>query len=262
MFLNSVILSLREVLEAAFIISVLLFLSRRFLIRSWWALVGIVAGLLCSIFYGLNVRYITESYDGLGQEIFNATVQLCIYWLLLASAFFTMILDKTQVRTRLILQALYVLVTTLAISREGSEIYLYISAFKSHDDMLTLVFAGSFLGAGIGFSVGALMFFMLNQSPTRFTFRLSFPFLALIAAGMCIQASQLLMQSDILPSGLPLWDTNHFLNENTVTGQLLYAVMGYEASPSLVEVLAYALSLVLFFTALGFGKIYTRRGAV
>lgn len=259
MFLNSVIISLREVLEAAFIISILLFLSRRFLISSRWSLIGVSLGLVFSILYGINIRAITNSYDGLGQEILNAAMQLLIYSLLLAGAYFTLTLDKSKPQTKLSLQVLYILVTTFAISREGSEIYLYISAFRSHEDILPIVFSGSFLGAGIGFSVGALLFFTLNQSPRQYTFRLAFPLMAVIAAGMCIQASQLLMQANVLPSGLPLWNTNNILSENTVAGQLLYAVVGYEASPSLIEVFAYASALVIFFSTLMAGKWHVKK---
>lgn len=250
MFLNSVILTLREVLEAAFIISIFFFLSRRFEISTKWVALGIFSGLLGSFLYGINVSSITSSYEGIGQEIFNATTQIIIFLLLLISVFYMVVLYRQKSSSKTILQAIFVMVSTLAISREGSEIYLYVSAFKSQESVITIVFAGSFLGACIGFSVGALLFFTLNQLSDYYTLRAALPLVVMVGSGMCIQASQLLMQSDLLPSGMPLWDTNHLIDENSVIGQLLYAAFGYESSPSLIEVIAYCGALSLFIVAI------------
>ena len=65
-----------------------------------------------------------------------------------------------------------------------------------------------------------------------------------LAAGMVLQATQLLMQVDWLSSGEPLWDSSWFIAEASVVGQMAYAIFGYEATPSLIELGAYSLSII------------------
>ena len=79
MLINSVIIILREVLEAALIVSVLLALcqilqlSRRFFIPSF------VLGGLLAIVYGTNIAFISMLFEGVGQEILNATLHFITF---------------------------------------------------------------------------------------------------------------------------------------------------------------------------------------
>ncbi|MFA5549165.1 MAG: hypothetical protein WDA10_11530, partial [Porticoccaceae bacterium] len=49
----------------------------------------------------------------------------------------------------------------------------------------------------------------------------------------------MLIQSDWLPGGAILWDSSALLPEDSLAGQLFYALVGYEASPSLTQAIAY-----------------------
>ena len=89
MLLNSVVIVLREALEAALMISILLALSRILDIRVRWVAVAIVLGVLSAALYGASLSAISDLFDGVGQEIANATLQFlvfpllvyCLYWL-------------------------------------------------------------------------------------------------------------------------------------------------------------------------------------
>ena len=59
----------------------------------------------------------------------------------------------------------------------------------------------------------------------------------------------LLIQADWVQAGPPLWDTSELLREDSMGGQLLYALLGYEASPSRVEATMYAAGLVTMIVA-------------
>ena len=74
----------------------------------------------------------------------------------------------------------------------------------------------------------------------------------LVAAGMSSQAALLLIQADWLPAQLPLWDSSGWLPETSVTGQVLYALVGYEATPTPVQAGFYAggMGLFMLLTAL------------
>jgi high-affinity iron transporter len=63
--------------------------------------------------------------------------------------------------------------------------------------------------------------------------------LAIIVAGLSLQAVSLLLQVDLLPSRPPLWDSSSIISEQSLSGQLLYALIGYEATPTLWHVIAY-----------------------
>ena len=69
---------------------------------------------------------------------------------------------------------------------------------------------------------------------------------------MCAQATLLLIQADGLPAQAPLWNSSRWLPESSPLGQLLYALIGYEATPSPLVVGIYLASMIIALTvALG-----------
>ena len=55
----------------------------------------------------------------------------------------------------------------------------------------------------------------------------------------------LLTQADWLPYTAELWNSSTLIPEYSVTGQLLYALVGYEANPSILQVIFYFSSALL-----------------
>jgi high-affinity iron transporter len=260
MLLSSVILVLREVLEAALLFSLLMALSKRMGISSRWVFVSLVAGLLGAAIYGFNIDNISEMFEGVGQELVNALLQIFIYALLCGIASMAMIRIRgaeLPVRT---FTAMMALGLALAIVREGSEIMIYLSGFLQVEDLRGPVLAGSAIGTGIGVSVGAVFYFALLNFGRRFAMVTGAGLLALVAAGMASQAALLLIQADWLPSRYPLWDSSWLVSEESVTGQLLYALIGYEATPTSLQVGVYIGSIVLLtavallFSRIGMGR--------
>jgi high-affinity iron transporter len=140
----------------------------------------------------------------------------------------------------------------LAVTREGSEIMIYLSGFLQVSDQWVAVLTGSFIGAGIGISVGTVFYFSMLTLKPRFAAVIGALLLALVAAGMTLQATELLIQADWLPADYPLWDTSAMLSEQSVVGQLLYALIGYEATPTALQLGAYLASVLLILGAAGF----------
>jgi high-affinity iron transporter len=104
---------------------------------------------------------------------------------------------------------------------------------------------GSLIGACIGFSVGVLIYYLLVAQPSERALPVSLVLLFLIAAGMSSQATRLLIQADWISTAGALWNTSAFLSEESLLGQLLYALVGYEASPAAIEVAVHAGSMVV-----------------
>ncbi len=231
MLLTTVIIILREFLEAALIFSVLLAIGRYLGIGSAWIGRAIGLGALGGILFAGNTGRVSEWFDGVGQEVLNATLQIGIFACLTGFA----VLFCTQpngAENRRRLMILMTISVAFAITREGSEILIYISGFLSAPDMLTPILLGALVGAAIGTSVGALVFYALSSLARTWTPWISAFVLALVAAGLASQACLLLIQADWLPSQTPLWNSSYWLAEDSVTGQLLYALIGYEATPT------------------------------
>ena len=62
---------------------------------------------------------------------------------------------------------------------------------------------------------------------------------------MLAQATLQLTQADWIPSAHALWDTSGWLPENSIAGHLLYALVGYEATPTAIQVIAYFIGATL-----------------
>jgi high-affinity iron transporter len=245
MLLSSVILVLREVLEAALLFSLLLALSRRLGISFRWAGVALLAGLLGAAIYGFNIDRVSEWFEGVGQEVINALLQLSIFLLLCVLAAVTVRRSRGFILPAALLPTLMTGAVALAIVREGSELMIYLSGFLQVQAQLASVMAGSIIGAGIGVSVGAVFYYALLILDRRAAAVTGAVLLGLVAAGMASQATQLLIQADWLPSQYPLWDSSWLVAEQTVTGQLLYALVGYEATPTPLQLGIYVAAIAL-----------------
>jgi high-affinity iron transporter len=244
--LTSVIIVLREVLEAALLISILSALSVLHGIhRGWigWALAG---GSVCALALGYGIDSVSAWFDGVGQEVSSAFMQLVIYLALLV---LVALPGRTGARGALLYPVLMALVVTLAITREGFEILVYLLGFASNLQQLLVVLVGSAIGAGIGISIGALVYYLLRSLPRGPSQLTSLLLLVLVAAGLVSQAALLLIQADWLPSQLPLWDTSGLIAEDSVTGQLLYALIGYEATPTAIQAGFHATGALLMLIA-------------
>jgi high-affinity iron transporter len=245
MLLSSVIIVLREVLEAALLFSLLMVLSRRLGISCRWVIAALVIGLLTAAIYGFNIDLVSEWFDGVGQEIVNALLQGTIYLLLSALAVITVRFRRGFDVSESLIMMLMLASVTLAIVREGSEIMIYMSGFMQVTDLLLPVMAGSAIGAGIGVSVGAVFYYALLNLGGRTAAITGAVLLILVAAGMASQAAQQLIQADWLPSQYPAWDSSWLLEEQSVTGQLFYALVGYEATPSPLQVFIHIMAIAL-----------------
>ena len=257
MLLNSVILVLQETLEAALLISMLLAISYQLLNRTLWFPLGLLTGLFLSLVYASQMSAISEWFDYVGQEVVNAVLQILITVLIVicAWAFFkrqrTVASDKRsmeQCHTPLFRWSAAGAVA-LAVTREGSEIFLYLSGFFQQSDYFQPVMIGTFLGFGIGISVGTLLFYGMLNLPQSWRRRVPVFFLALFAGNMLSQSILQLIQADWISSSGALWDSSAWLPENSVVGQLLYAFIGYEATPSGAQIVAYLTGLILVIAA-------------
>ena len=259
MFLNSVILVLQEILEAALLISVMLVLTHElrrhwrdcFQLRTIWVLYSVAWGVAGAIVYAWLMPTVSVWFDYSGLEVINACMQFFIIFFLLG---FCYVLNpkvfETQASLRsTIASVCMVCVVALGITREGSEIILYGAGIMGQPENISPVVLGGLMATGIGISSGWFLFYGLVSLKHSAAFRTAFVLLALFAGNMAAQGVLLLTQADWLPYTVELWDSSSLLPEYTVPGQLLYALIGYEATPSLLQGGAYLLAALLVLSS-------------
>lgn len=241
MLLTSVILVLQELLEASLVISVLLAFSFHNGLSKSWAWAGLGLGVAGAVFYAGQVNVISPWFDYVGLEVTNAAIQfsLCIF-------LFIFCFVKAGAGKHIVLaRALMSVIVALALTREGFEILLYESGFSQDQEQWSAVLVGSALGAGIGISIGTLLYYGLISFSKASGNTVVTLLLALFTGNMAAQGTLLLIQADWLSAGNALWNTDGVISESSLWGKLLYALIGYEASPSALQVLAYVSTFIL-----------------
>lgn len=231
MLLTTVVLVLTETLEAAMIVSMLLAWSLLNGYRRRWIGGALLTGLAGSALYAAQAATVSDWFDYAGMEVVNAGMHFGVCMALLVIAVLP--------RARRIVMCAMLLAVVFAMVREGFEILLYLSGFVADRTAWSTVVLGSVMGVGIGVSIGALLFYMVVGLTGQWARRMAQLLIALSGGNMAAQGTLLLIQADWVAGGLPLWNTSHLLAEDSLPGQLLYALIGYEATPYLWQAVAY-----------------------
>ena len=104
---------------------------------------------------------------------------------------------------------------------------------------------GGVLGLLGGLITGLLLYTGLLRIPLRYLFAVTSGMILLMAAGMASQAAGFFMQAGYLPDQAPLWDSSALLAVNTIPGQILHALAGYDARPTALQLGIYVSTIVL-----------------
>lgn len=254
--LDATVLVLREVLEAALFISLLLAVGHQFGLRWPWARFAVPLGLAASWLLSHFAIDITMALDGLGQELANALL------LGVAIASFIALAALLAPRMRrgaidasvnpMVFHACSITIVAASMAREGSEVWIYFSSFVDAPASMSAALMGGLIGTGIGLSLCALVYYAFSFMPRRAFLVLFFVVATLVVGGLSMQLAKLGLQTGLLDSGLPVWDTNAWVSERSWIGQLLHALIGYDANPDRVQVGFYFGTLLAMAAATGF----------
>jgi high-affinity iron transporter len=246
------LLSLREGLEAALVVSILLGTLRRLehrdLRRFVWY--GIAAASVVSIAVAAALTTAGIELEGRAEQTFEGAM------LILAAAFLTGMIFWMQSQGAQLRTTLEASVHTtagswglfgvafLAVVREGIELALLLVATTLGGSI-----ASTALGAALGIGAAALTGVLLYQGVLRLNlgafFRVTNVLLLFFAAGMVGLGAHELIEAGLLPALVdPIWNINPILSDKSVPGELLKSLFGYNGSPALTEALAYVAYLV------------------
>ena len=259
----SALITLREGLEAALIVGIVLSVLRRLgrLDRSRPVWAGVLAAVGVSVVIGLAFNALGVAFEGRGEEIFEGVAMLLaagvLTWMI-----FWMQRQGRQIQAELesdVRQAVNTgsgwalfSLAFVAVVREGIETVLFLTA-AAFSATPTQTLIGGALGLVGAVVLGWLMFAAGKRLDVRPFFRVTGVLLTLFAAGLVAHGVHELQEAALLPTLVEhVWDVNHILNENGVVGSLLKALLGYNGNPlgyngnpSLIEVCSY----VLYFAA-------------
>lgn len=257
--LDAVMLVLREVLEAALFVSLLLALGRHLSMSRRWAAVAVPMGLLASWLASHEAATLAEAFDGAGQECLNGALYLIAVACFVA---IDIVLAPALVGRSLrapkgALATLFVLIVSASMAREGSEVWIYLSSFRGKP-ALAAALTGSVIGTGIGLSLCALVYYSFAALRTRTFFVLFFVIAALVAGGLAMQVARLALQVGWLDSGRPLWDSGALISEQSWFGQFLHALFGYDANPDRVQALFYFAVLAALMAGTALRLVFSR----
>ena len=253
---GSALILFRESLEAALLIGIIAAATRGIQHRNRWLLIGIAAGVMGSLIVAWLTESIAQMADGVGQEIFAATILgiavVMIGWhnIWMASHGKEMAQKAKNVGGDIVsgkqeLSAIAIAIA-LTVLREGSESVLFLQGMvASASSSAGSVMLGALLGLIAGGLLGVVTYFGLLRIPLKRFFSVTSGLLLLLAAGLAGQMAKFLNQADIIPSlASPLWDISRFLPSDTGIGSALHILLGYEAQPAGMQVIFYVTTFV------------------
>ena len=257
--LPSYLLSLREGIEAALIVGILLGAVRQMKRLDlvpviWWGTIS--AGVL-SILSAILLTTLGLEMKDPGEVIFEGFTMLIaaglltwmIFWMSRQARTLKASLEADIQRASQFGQCAIFFVAFVAVLREGIELALFLAAsvFVS-TSLQTMV--GAFLGLGTAILLGWSIFASTVRLDLRRFFQVTGVMLVIFAAGLFAHGVHAFTEIHWIPSIVDrVWDLTAFISQESTLGQLLGALFGYNPSPTLSEMIAY----VAYFVAIGLG---------
>lgn len=236
MLINTVVMFLQELLPALLLLSTLLVWQRRQVLL-------LLQTMLPASFVGLllissQFREISAIADGVGLELLYISCYLLTFLLL--------VLSVARQNNAVAAARLAGLAIASLLWVNGSNLVLFLFVYERNLFASPALVLGATLGLGIGLSV-AVLWYQLQRELLRHWRGFFQCSLALLAARQISMAVMLLVQTDWLPSGPQLWNSQGLLSEQSEYGHFFNALVGYEATPTLVQLAGFAAGFLLLW---------------
>jgi len=255
--LASLLITLREGLEAALIIGIIMaYLAKtgnRQSFKPVW--LGTSLAVLASLIIGIVIYLLAGEFSGQAEEIFEG-VAMFVATGVLTWMIFWMRKQAVDIKGHLHAQVQSVLTSGsslglvilafVVVVREGIETVLFLFAATRVAESPLLFTMGGFLGLAIAIIIGYSIYKGSSRLNLRTFFNVTSLVLIFFAAGLLAYGIHEFIEAGIIPPLVePVWNINHILPEKSTFGLFLRAILGYNGNPSLVEVIAYPLYLAL-----------------
>lgn len=266
MIISPTIISLREGIEAALVIAIMLSYLRKTnqMDLKKYVFYGTIAAILSSVGVATVVGLLWGIFEGPMLNIFEGSVVLIaaillttmIVWMWNAGARVTQEIEESMEMS--VVQQSGVGLALLSFSlvmREGVELSLFSMALVIQEGL------ESYIGIALGLSIAVILGVGIYKGSLRISMRALFKwtsiFLILFAAGMMAYGIHELQEAGLLLIGpIEIWDINPpllsdgsypLLHEKGAIGAMAKALFGYNGNPSALEITAYVGYLAIAF---------------
>jgi len=255
--LPTYLLSLREGLEAALIIGILLGalskIRRTDLSPTVWfgTLSAIGVSILTAVLltsFGMSLEDPAEAiFEGITMLIAAGILTWMIFWMGKQARFLRSELEAGVNKAVASAGRSPVFwLAFIAVVREGIELALFVTAafFAGNQNGVTNDIIQTLVGTILGVGTAALLSWTLFATAVRLDLRRFFQvtglLLILFAAGLIAHGVHEFNEVGWIPSVIEhVWNLDSVISETSLLGQLLKTLFGYSSAPSLTEMIAY-----------------------
>lgn len=262
-------LAFREGLEATLVVVIILLYLKKSNNQNYskFVYLGIFAAIIASIIFAIIFSVILEGFTGSLEEIFEG------YTFIISGIFIITLvvwISKEGPKLKLHLEekveqsiegnkllSISILTFTI-IFREGIELVLLLTGAMAVGSLnRTDIILGSSIGLGLALIIGLLTFYGIKTINISKFFKATNYILILFAAGLITFGIHEFIEAGVVnPIIEEMWNIKHILPETfpddnpstplwlEIIGSLMKALFGYNANPSLLEVIVYPLLLI------------------
>lgn len=257
--LSALVITLREGLEAALIIGIILGfvvkLGRDREVKAVWT--GVALAVIASLAAGAGIYLVAGEFSGQAEEIFEGAAMFLaagiltwmIFWMRKQAGNICENL-QSQVSASLASGSSWGLIflAFVVVVREGIETALFLFASSRMAESTLMTTVGGLVGLFLAILIGYSIYIGSSRLNLRWFFNITSVVIILFAAGLLAHGIHEFHEAGLIPPVIEhVWDTNGFLAERSGLGQFLTAIVGYNGNPSLVEVTVYFLYLASVF---------------
>jgi high-affinity iron transporter len=248
------VIALREGIEAALIVSIVLAYlqqmhagDRKYLV--WW---GAGAALVVSVTVGVVLFAVGAEFEGTAEQVFEGLVTLgavavltwMIFWMRRQGARIKGELHEKVDAALVAGGGAVAVLAFVAVLREGIETALFLFAAASGTAAETggvgAQLVGAILGLGLAVVLGVLLYRGGIRMNLRSFFRLTGMVLVIVAAGLFAYSLHELQEAGWFPFlTATAFDLSASLPDDAGLGAVLRALVGYNADPTWLEVVAW-----------------------
>lgn len=263
-------LAFREGLEAVLVVVIILSYLKKTNQQFYnkYVYVGSILAIIASIIFAIIFTTLFGGFTGTLEKIFEGLtfiisgifIVTLVLWVSKEGPKMRQTLEKKVEQSIQKDKLLSITILSFVIIiREGIELVLLLTGATSIGSLdPSAVIIGSLIGLGISLIIGILIFFGVKTINLTVFFKVTNIILILFAAGLITYGIHELIEAGIVPPIIAeVWNIKHILPEDfpddnpttpewlEITGSLLKALFGYNANPSLLELIIYPLLLGL-----------------
>src|SRR5512139_3908764 len=198
--LAALIIVFREVFEAGLIVGIVLAVTRMVPHRHRWIAGGVLAGAAGACLVAAFAGALSQLFEGMGQELFNAAVLgIAVVMLTWHNVWMARHGRQLASEMRAVGEAVVTgsrslaglaVVVGVAVLREGVEVVLFLYGIAASEGGSSIgILTGGVAGLALGGLVCVLTYLGLLTIPNRYLFSVTNVMIALLAAGMAAQAT-------------------------------------------------------------------------